>query len=197
MTTRVTHHKSSIRATIRSQAAGLSEPDIVSRSERVIHRLGQLTVFGSAVNLLVYVSTGHEVKTHGLIRSLLARGRRVSVPYYHTVSRQYMAFEIRDFDTDLHPGRYGILEPRPEPSHVMGADRFDVVLAPGLAFDLDGHRLGRGTGYFDRILNRIHGARIGLAFDFQIVEDVPVDAHDAAMDYIVTETKTLHCQGSS
>jgi 5-formyltetrahydrofolate cyclo-ligase len=197
MTMQVRHRKSGLRAAMWERLATLTESDIQSRSRSVCLRLATVPHFVEAQRILVYVSTGHEVMTHQLTRDLLAEGREVSVPYYHVVKRHYMAYQIADFDRDLSPGKFGILEPKPDPGHVTPLGRFDAVLVPGLAFDAAGHRLGRGMGYFDHILSSIHGIRIGLAYDCQIVTEVPTDTHDMHMDFLVTETKLIDCQGKS
>jgi 5-formyltetrahydrofolate cyclo-ligase len=195
MTVPIHQYKTSLRADVRARLAALTERQVRSRSALVCQRLGAAPAFVKARELLVYVSTGHEVSTHALIREMLASGRRVSVPFYHTVARRYVAYRILDFDADLAPGSFGILEPRPEPRHATPFDRFDAVLVPGLAFDAAGHRLGRGMGYFDHILSDTRGARIGLAYDLQIIPEVPADAHDMHMDFIVTESNLIDCRG--
>jgi 5-formyltetrahydrofolate cyclo-ligase len=197
MTAHVHRRKSGLRAAMWERLAQLTESQIRSRSRRVCRRLATVPHFAEAESLLVYVSTGHEVATHQLTRDLLAAGRRVSVPYYHVIKRHYVAYQIEDFDRDLSPGKFGILEPKPDPGHVMPLGKFDAVLVPGLAFDACGHRLGRGMGYFDHILSAIQGIRIGLAYDCQIVGEVPTDTHDMHMDFLVTETKLIDCQGTS
>jgi 5-formyltetrahydrofolate cyclo-ligase len=193
----VHHRKTTLRTAMRERLLQLTDRDVRTRSELVCQRLAKLPAFDGAGSLLAYVSTGYEVMTHALIRGLLAKGRQVSVPYYHVVKRHYMAFQIRDFDADLSPGKFGILEPKPDAAHVTPLEKFDAVLVPGLAFDGDGHRLGRGMGFFDHILSGVRGTRIGLAYDCQMVTGVPADTHDMHMDFVVTETELIDCRGTS
>jgi 5-formyltetrahydrofolate cyclo-ligase len=197
MNSQVRHRKTSLRTAMRERLLQLTDRDVRTRSEKICQRLATMPEFVNAGSLLAYVSTGYEVMTHALIRGLLANGRQVSVPYYHVVKRHYMAFQIVDFDADLSPGKFGILEPKPDAAHVTPIEKSDLVLVPGLAFDGDGHRLGRGMGFFDHILGGVRGVRIGLAYDCQVVTEVPVDAHDMHMDFIVTETELFDCRGTS
>ena len=72
--------------------------------------------------------------------------------------------------------------------------KFDLCIVPGVAFDKTGHRIGFGGGYFDRLLKKTRAATIGLAYEFQIIDKVPVTAYDVAVDYIVTEKRVIRCQ---
>lgn len=93
---------------------------------------------------------------------------------------------------DLAPGRFGILEPQ---SNAPAAGRsFDLILVPGLAFDRSGGRLGRGRGFYDRFLSGISGFRVGVSFDSQLVDSVPVEAHDMRMDAVVTPSGVIVCE---
>jgi 5-formyltetrahydrofolate cyclo-ligase len=92
---------------------------------------------------------------------------------------------------ELQPGRFGVLEPAAE---APGAgSEFDLILIPGMAFDLRGGRLGRGRGYYDRFLAGARGLRLGVCFEDQIVEAVPSEAHDLRMDFLVTPSAIYRC----
>ena len=92
---------------------------------------------------------------------------------------------------ELLPGKFGILEPCAEPS--PAGNEFDLILVPGLAFDLRGGRLGRGKGYYDRFLAGVRGLRAGVCFDDQIVGDVPLEPHDLRMDFVITPSSIYRC----
>jgi 5-formyltetrahydrofolate cyclo-ligase len=143
--------------------------------------------FQAAQCIGAYVSVDREIETHGLIRQLLAVGRRVCVPAF---VGEYVAAEIADFDADLQPGQFGILEPR-----TVRPAQPEVWLVPGLGFDRRGNRLGRGRGFFDALLRRTLALKIALAHEFQVLERIPAEAHDARMDRIVTETQVYECGG--
>jgi 5-formyltetrahydrofolate cyclo-ligase len=120
----------------------------------------------------------------------------VCVPRFEPATQGYAASELRDFDAELTTGKFGILEPRPEAARPAALDRIDATLAPGLAFDETGNRVGRGLGHFDRLLRQTSGVRIALAFDFQVLDEVPAETHDARMDFIVTETRVVNHKGN-
>ncbi len=145
---------------------------------------------------MIYISKATEVDTRGLIQQLLAMGRQVCVPWYDGAKERYVASELRDFALDLMTGQFGILEPRPEAVRPLGGDQIDAALVPGLAFDEAGNRLGRGRGYFDRLLRDVRGVKIALVYDFQVLSEVPTEAHDARVDLIVTEKRVIKIRGN-
>ena len=148
----------------------------------VIARLRPL--LREATVVLAYYSLPDEVCTHVLLDELVADGKTVLLPKVTGAD----TMELRRYTgrADLQEGAYHILEPVGEPFTDLSA--IDLILVPGLAFDAAGHRLGRGRGYYDRFLhskNRPYCVKIGVCFDFQKVDEVPVDAHDIAMDKVV------------
>ena len=176
---------------MRAKLAALTVADVRVQSAAIGRRLSGLPEFARATRLLIYVSKDAEVDTHGLIRQLLVQGRQVCVPWFDSGKQAYVASELRDFDADLVIGRFGILEPSPEAIRPTACGQIDAALVPGLAFDETGNRLGRGMGYFDRILQEVRGAKIALAYDFQVLNEVTAGAHDVRMDFIVTETRVV------
>ena len=141
-------------------------------------------LLAEAQTIMAYYSLPDEVNTHALIDELVAEGKTVLLPKVTGAD----TMELRRYTgrADLQEGAYHILEPVGEPFTDLSA--IDLILVPGLAFDAAGHRLGRGRGYYDRFLhskNRPYCVKIGVCFDFQKVDEVPVDAHDIAMDKVV------------
>ncbi len=181
---------------MRTRLAEQVAADVRAKSAAIWERLSVVKEFAAAMRLLVYVSTGNEVDTQELIRQLLAMGRQVYVPRFDPTIQSYAVSELHDFDTELMTGRFGILEPKPEAVRVVALDQINAALVPGLAFDETGNRLGRGLGHFDRLLRQTSGVKIALAFDFQVLEEVPAEAHDARMDFIVTETRVANPKGN-
>jgi 5-formyltetrahydrofolate cyclo-ligase len=160
-------------------------------SAAIISRLETLPTFQHAQIIQTYVALRHEVDTHELIRRLLRAGKQVAAPKIARPNELQQYF-IKDF-SELQPGAFGILEPQAHPSRLASPEQFDLVLVPGLAFDRAGHRLGAGKGYYDRFLAQIKAPKIALAFDFQIVARIPVEAHDQQVDLIVTEKEVIGC----
>ncbi len=90
----------------------------------------------------------------------------------------------------MRTGRFGIREPVDRCTH-LGLNRLDLILVPGVAFDLNGRRVGRGKGYYDRLLRLASGRKCGVGFDEQLVSEVPVEAHDILLNCILTPTRWL------
>ncbi len=172
--------------------AQLDLATVRAHSLAVAQRLVTIPAYVTAESLAVYVSFGAEIETHDLIRQWLAAGRQVCIPTFNAGG--YRLAEIQDFDQDLQAGKLNILEPRLV--RPVSATRPHVWLVPGLAFDRNGNRLGRGKGYFDALLARAPGVKIALTHDFQILNEVPTEVHDVRMDFIVTEIQVFQCPRS-
>lgn len=172
-------------------AARRALADRASRSQSVLANATALPEFGTARTILIYVDARSEVRTRTLIAESLADGRTIAVPWCRDGKRLGL-FHLRALD-ELVPGRFGILEPesglRDHPSRTIGPASLDLALLPGVAFDRRGGRLGHGRGYFDRLLAELRpdAVRVGLAFECQLVEEVPMGPHDVRLDAIVTE----------
>ena len=197
METGVGKTKVELRQRMKDRLGTLSASLVRENSAAVWERLPVMPGFVSARCVLAYVSQANEIDTHGLIQQLLAIGKRVCVPSFDGISRQYRASELKDFQADLAEGKFGIQEPKSEAVRLVRADELEVMLVPGLAFDVHGNRIGRGLGFFDRLLTEARGVKIALAYDFQLLEEAPADAHDVRMDFIVTEKRIVSCKGTN
>lgn len=162
------------------------------KSAAILARLYREPAYQQAHTLLTYVGVNSEVATLPLIRRALAEGKRVVVPATEVATKRLWPLRLRN-PRDLAPGAYGIPEPRPGTSEPVALEELELIVVPGLAFDCWGHRLGQGTGYFDRFLSKVppHVPRIALAFDVQVVDKVPVEPHDQPVTLILTESKRI------
>jgi len=183
--------KDLLRAQIRAPRRQMDSSWRDCASRTIVARLEALPVFQRAHCVQTYVALRHEVDTQALIPRLLQQGKRVAVPRVES-GQELQQYFIQDF-SELQAGAFGILEPRPDPGRRVATASFDLVLVPGLAFDRAGHRLGAGKGYYDRFLAEIKAPKIALAFAFQLVDCVPVEAHDQRVDMIVTENEVIAC----
>ena len=143
--------------------------------------------------LFVYVNFRSELETLELIQSCLSKGKRVAIPLVEASTVSMIPLLIQDPGKDLAPGYYGIPEPDPEKSLRVAAREIDAVVIPGSVFDIHGGRLGYGGGYYDRFLvnDAPQAKRIGLAFEMQVVENVPVQPHDQPLDILITEKRIV------
>ena len=181
--------KRSLRNSMLQQRRQLSEAEVLHRSFVVQRRLLCLDLFRRAQTVALYSPVHNEVSTLHLLRDALAGRRSVVMPQ---VAGESLVFRrVRSLE-DLAPGCFGILEPRPETAAVALAE-LDLIVLPGVAFDRRGHRLGYGKGYYDRALLAAGDTcrRVGLAFDFQLVDCLPTFDHDMRLDLLLTESEVL------
>ncbi len=181
--------KSDIRRSALARRDALSPLEIRRRSEAASSRLTELGEFQRARTVVFFLSFGSEIDTLPAVRAALASGTRVAAPRADPDSRGLQPCEIRDIDSDLAPGAYGIREPvdgcRPVP-----ADEIDAVLVPAAVWGEDGYRIGYGGGYYDRFLRKVPRAvRIGFGLEVQVLPQVPHEEHDLPVDVLVTDTK--------
>jgi 5-formyltetrahydrofolate cyclo-ligase len=144
---------------------------------------------------MCFASFGSEVDTAPLIRWCLDQGKRVALP--RVMGKRHMeAFWVTDPVADVECGAYGICEPRYGLPSVE-PQTIDVVFVPGSAFDRSGSRMGYGGGFYDSYLPKLRPGtpRIAVAFDLQVVDDVPREGHDLRIDAVVTERGVLRCVG--
>ena len=132
--------------------------------------------------IMLYNALSDEVPTQALMDQLVAQGKTVLLPC--VINDTDMELRRYTGPQDLQTGSFGILEPTGE--LFTDYDTIDVAIVPGMAFDAEGHRLGRGKGYYDRFLSRVpHLYKIGLCFSWQLVDHVPCDEHDIKMDEVI------------
>lgn len=132
--------------------------------------------------VMLYSALSDEVPTQALMDIMLVQGKTVLLP--RVINDTDMELRRYTGPGDLHKGAYGILEPSGEV--FTDYQLIDVAIIPGMAFDKEGHRLGRGKGYYDRFLSAVPNLyKIGVCFSWQIVDSVPCDAHDVVMDEVI------------
>ncbi len=157
--------------------------------------LFSLPAFADAHTVLLYASMRTEVPTHKLIERLLAGGKRVALPIARKTDKSLTLSCLSSLD-DLRPALFGVPEPVPEKRQACAPSSVDVAIIPALAFDMEGHRLGHGLGYYDRFLPSLSCPLIGLAYDVQIAQRLPREAHDHPVNYIVSEKRVIVCKKS-
>ncbi|MEJ2688529.1 MAG: 5-formyltetrahydrofolate cyclo-ligase [Deltaproteobacteria bacterium] len=191
-----------LRAHLRRQI--LTERDSLSPEFRsaaslaITDRLWPLEPFAEANTLFTYVNFRSEPETGTIIHRALAAGKVVTVPYT-VIGSHLLACRIKDPALELRPGYCSIPEPDPATSPPVAPRSIDVVLLPGSVFDLQGGRLGYGGGYYDRFLAREapQALRIGLAFEKQVVDKLPLELHDIPLHLLVTEERLLDFRKTS
>lgn len=167
----------------------LTADEIKNKSELISAKVIALDEFTDTSNVMLYVDFRNEVATNQLIQYVLEHKLRLILPRIDMKSRT-MSLHIVDDLKDLELSSYGILEP---PYHLQQVlyDEVDLIISPGVAFDRNCYRLGYGGGFYDQLLakKRKEVPVIALAFDCQIVQQVPTEPHDIQVDYVVTESR--------
>lgn len=146
-----------------------------------------LPQFNRAKVIALYASVHCEVQTAAVASEALRAGKTLLYP---AVVGADLEFRRVDELSELVPGRFGIPEPAGKPHDVMEAD---IIVVPGVAFDLEGRRIGYGKGFYDRSLHLLEGSGklVAFCYDFQLVEEIAGEPHDVTMDLVVTELRVV------
>jgi len=180
--------KHKIRRHIKEKLEEYSSLEKSRKSDIIKGKLFNEEEFKKAKVVMFYVSLKDEVDTCFMIDEALNAGKRVCVPVILKEDKRLIAGEIKNRLEDLESQHFGIYQPRYDRVEEVPLDDIDLVVVPGVAFDKKNIRLGRGHGYYDRFLSGLPNTTktIGLAFDFQVLEDLPKDPHDVPVWKIVT-----------
>jgi len=160
----------------------------VAASARARMLLETQALWQTARSVMLFAPLPEELDVWPLLAQALAAGKQVALPRFVAATRSYEACWIPNAETDLQMGHFGIREPRSHCARVSSGE-LDLILVPGVAFDLHGHRLGRGKGHYDKLLGVLQGTTCGVAFEEQIVDDIPVEPHDVRLNCILTPTR--------
>jgi 5-formyltetrahydrofolate cyclo-ligase len=183
--------KTLLRAEMKARLAEMSAQDREDAGLRIRERILGLSEMQDARTVLLYASLPGEVSTDQLAAELRRMGVRVTYPRCLPATREMTLHAVASGGELLVDGPYGIREPSTE-CELVGIGDIDIALMPGLAWDREGQRLGRGAGYYDRLLAdpRWRGLRFGVFFAVQEIRLVPADPWDVPMNLVVTENET-------
>lgn len=174
--------KEILRKHIREQKRQFSNEELIELSLPIVNRMLSHPAVVSAKTILLYYSLPDEVFTHDVIRQIANTGKKVLLP--RVIDNENM--ELREYrdDNDLEKGSFNIMEPNG--AIFSDYENIDVAIIPGMAFDLSGNRMGRGRGYYDRLLAKAGNMyKIGMCFDFQKTDYIPTDSNDVKMDCVL------------
>ena len=177
------------RRVVRLAAEGmaLGQPD--EDSSAACRLILKSTVWQRASRVMLYVPMRGELNVNSLIENGLKDDKLIALPRFSVSKIAYEACGIDNL-SDLVPGKFGVLEPPPD-CQTMDTKQLDLAIVPGVAFAGLGGRLGRGGGFFDRLLTDIPAKKCGVCFEQQVYPDVPVERHDVKMDMIATPSGWL------
>ncbi|MEY2409742.1 MAG: 5-formyltetrahydrofolate cyclo-ligase [Verrucomicrobiota bacterium] len=180
--------KADARRFFLTEVRKLSQADRLRHSADICARLPPQSAWTQAESVLLFSPTADEPWITPLLTEALNTGKIVTLPRHIAETGEYAACQIRHAEEGLAPGRFGISEPAGD-SPIFPLNELDFVLVPGVGFTLDGGRLGRGRGYFDRLLAAVSGFKCGVAFDCQVAPQLPLEPHDIRLDCILTPTR--------
>lgn len=188
--------KDSLRREIKRKRDNLTPDEVNEKSKLVKEKLLSLPEFKSARIVAFYASfkKSNEVETEEMIKEAMTMGKTVLVPVTDTVEDKIVFSEIKSLD-DMAPGTFDILEPVPEMRKIFPNEAIRLIVVPGIVFDLEGYRIGYGLGYYDKFLSGLakYVTKVGLAYDFQVVEKIPVEGHDVRLNKIITDERIIEC----
>lgn len=176
--------KDSIRNSVGEKRSALSDVEVKQKSLLISDYLYSLEVFKLSNSIALYSPIQNEVGTESIFNKAIQAEKEV---YFPRVNGSSLDFHRIDKLEQLQIGKFGVLEPK---AHLLKADieKIDLFVIPALAFDKSGNRLGYGKGYYDRALANIsESKKIGLSYDLQILDSVPIDKNDRKVGIIVTE----------
>ena len=180
--------KRALRKQVRAELKRMAPEERAAASARARAALAAQPLWKGAQSVLFFAPLPEELDVWPLLAEALAAGKKVALPCFVAETRTYVACQIQNPETDLEVGHFGIREPGRQCSR-LSSNRLDLILVPGVAFDLQGRRLGRGKGYYDALLTALNGTACGVAFDQQIVTEIPVEPHDVRVNYLLTPTR--------
>ena len=184
-----TKMKNQLKESLLEKRNSLPKEEIIEKSIKIQDSLFNLEQYKKSKTIMFFVSFNSEINTHDMIK-LALKNKTVVIPKvaHHEIEPSV----IIDFD-NLIAGKFGVLEPIE--TMKIAYKNIDLVLVPGIAFDIGGHRIGYGFGFYDKFLKKVPKAiKIGLAFDFQIVDKILAEQHDVPVDFIVTEEGVVECK---
>ncbi|MGC9941383.1 MAG: 5-formyltetrahydrofolate cyclo-ligase [Verrucomicrobiota bacterium] len=180
--------KSDLRSKMRTALAAVTPSVRMAASIEACDRLKAQMPCASAV--LFFAPLPDELDVWPLLEESVALGTTCALPFFDAEKRNYGARQIKNTADDIVTGKFGIRESSPQCAEIS-LEKFNLILVPGMAFDLSGNRLGRGRGFYDRLLAAAAGVKCGVCYDGQLFPEIPTDPRDVKVDFILTPSKLL------
>ena len=178
-----TMEKRDIRRKIKNLRTMLTDAERQAAADAVFGQLEQTAAFMLADRILMYHSLPDEVSTHAFLRKWGGR-KSFFLPRVNGLDLEILPYSR----TRLQLGAFHIEEP--EGDDLQNPDTMEMIIVPAVAYDRNGNRVGRGKGYYDRLLSRSKALKIGVAYDFQLMDEVDTEEHDIPVDIVITESGT-------
>lgn len=184
--------KDFLRKELKERRHKLSVKEVANKSSYIEIQLDKIISKLNVKNIMLYYSFKNEVSTEKYILKLLNNDFNVILPYSKVSTRSIIPYLVKNLKEDLSKSSFGILEPNININSVFSIDKIEVVVIPGIAFDIEGNRMGFGAGFYDRFLIKNENMiKIAICYDFQLLNSIPNEPHDVKMDIIITEERVL------
>jgi len=182
--------KEIIRKEYLSKRLKLTDSDILNLSNKIIENVLKIDEVNKAKVIMGYYPIKNEVNILPLLKDMQKQGKIILLPDCDLEKRTLIPLKVNSFE-ELTIGKFNI--PIPKNYQVVNLEEIEVIFIPALAFDMQCYRLGYGYKYYDNFLKKVNAIKIGLAYDFQIINKLPVDESDVKVDIIVTDKRIIFC----
>ena len=179
--------KSILRKEIAARKKQFSSEQLNSWSEQIMEKLSTTDFLQQARWIAIYHALPQEVQTAVFIEKWYQQ-KKLALPLVQGDDLLFLPYTGKD---SLHNGSIGILEPMVTNDSESVESEIDLIVVPGVAFDRQHNRMGRGRGFYDRLLSTLHVPTIGICFDFQLLAEIPTEPFDKKMDLIITENEII------
>jgi 5-formyltetrahydrofolate cyclo-ligase len=180
------------RGTIMTRLKGLSEQEKQFKSKAIYQHLLHLSTWETSLTIGVTISTTKEINTRPIIEKAWEWEKQVAVPKCLPQTKQ-LDFRKLDNFSQLESVYFGLQEPIVAETSPIQPEHMALLIVPGLCFDSRGYRIGFGGGYYDRFLENYQGITVALAYEEQLIEKLPEEAHDIPVDFLVTPKGVVTC----
>lgn len=184
--------KQQIRKQIKEIRANQNIKSKINAEEKVCEYIKNWPIFQKAQNIGIYFSTNDELNTNKIIQEIFKLNKKCYLPVISDTENNNFDFYLYSKDFNLMPNKYNILEPEKNLNNKIDINLLDIMFIPIVAFNTYKDRLGMGGGFYDRVLSKLDLKNkttilVGIAFDFQLVENLPNDPWDIKLDLIITD----------
>ncbi len=178
------------RTNMKIKLKEITAADKVNLDQQILDRLYTYKPYTNAETIGLTVAMKGEINTKEIIERAWSEGKRVAVPKCNPKTKQMTFYYLTEWD-QLEIVYFGLEEPRPEKTEMCPPDEIELLLVPGLIFDRNGFRIGFGGGYYDRYLKDYSNSTVSLAYQFQVVENVPTETFDLPVEAIITDEQIV------
>jgi 5-formyltetrahydrofolate cyclo-ligase len=172
----------------------MAENLLLEKANAIENRLFDFANFLESNIAMLYLNKGVEVISRDIVKRSFGYNRIIILPAYDTEKHELKLLKVEDIDKDLVPGQVDIMEPDQTRCKSVPVESIDIAVIPGIAFDEKGGRIGTGEGYYDRFIPRLSATtrKVALAYEDQVVSQIPMESHDKHVDIIITEKRIIY-----